>query len=658
MARLSNDKNSKRNWWQKNLGTLIMLGVAVVFFYAVFGGGLLETATEPKAINRLAQDIVELKVEKIELNGTTVSAYYKETPNEPQKFTMVPGESFTESMERFGVPKETLLDADKIKIISQDTSGARFWQELISTLLPILLIIIVAFVFFRFVGGGGGSGAFSFGKSRAKLFNGAGAFDKYKKRTVSFEDVAGIEEAKQELQEIVEFLKSPKKFTDIGARIPHGVLLIGPPGTGKTLLAKAVAGEAGVPFYSMSGSEFVEMFVGVGASRARDLFEQAKKTAPCIVFIDEIDAVGRQRGAGLGGGHDEREQTLNQILVEMDGFDSNTTVIVMAATNRPDVLDPALLRPGRFDRQVTLQAPDIEGRKAILKVHTRYQISKFLDPSVDFEVIAKQTIGFSGADLSNLVNEAAILAARRNKKTIGMDEFEEAIDRVIAGPAKKSKVITDKNRKLTAYHEIGHAVVGKLLPNADPVHKISIVSRGQMGGYTRFLPVEDRDYFSQAQFEDMIATLLAGYAAEKLIFNDVSTGASNDIQRATTIARKMITEYGMSASFGPMAIGSKEETLFLGREISSKHDYSEQISAKVDAEVQAMITKQFNTAMNLLKVNEVIVHEAAKELMEKETIDADTFNHFFGEEKAVDKKSKPESKKKSSKDHEHDDKLV
>ncbi|HLQ32024.1 MAG TPA: ATP-dependent zinc metalloprotease FtsH, partial [Chloroflexota bacterium] len=428
------------------------------------------------------------------------------------------------------------------------------WLGLLGSFLP-LIIFGGLLLFMMRQAQGTNNQALSFGKSRARMFLG-------NKPTVTFVDVAGVDEAKQELAEVVEFLKYPDKFAALGARIPRGVLLVGPPGTGKTLLSRAVAGEAGVPFFSISGSEFVEMFVGVGASRVRDLFDQAKRNSPCIVFVDEIDAVGRQRGAGLGGSHDEREQTLNQILVEMDGFDTNTNVIVIAATNRPDVLDPALLRPGRFDRQVVLDRPDIKGRLAILEVHAK---GKPLDKTVSLETLAKQTPGFSGADLSNLVNEAAILAARRNKKAIFMPEMEEAIDRVVAGPERKSRIISEKEKAITAYHEVGHALVARLLPNCDPVHKLSIVARGMMGGYTRFLPVEDRYLWTKSQFEDNLASLLGGHTSEVLIYGESTTGPSNDIERATHIARRMVTEYGMSPKIGPIALGHKEEMIFLGR---------------------------------------------------------------------------------------------
>ena len=445
------------------------------------------------------------------------------------------------------------------------------WLGLIITgLLPIL--IIGGFIFFMMrQAQGTNNQALSFGKSRARMFLG-------NKTVVTFADVAGVDEAKTELQEVVEFLKYPEKFNSLGARIPRGVLLVGPPGTGKTLMARAVAGEAGVPFFRISGSEFVEMFVGVGASRVRDLFDQAKRNSPCIVFVDEIDAVGRQRGAGLGGSHDEREQTLNQILVEMDGFDTNTNVIVVAATNRPDVLDPALLRPGRFDRQVILDRPDMKGRVAILKVHTK---GKPLDKGVDVEGVARQSPGFSGADLANLVNEAAILAARRNKKVIGMSEFQEALERIVAGPERKSRVISDAEKAIIAYHEGGHAVVQRILPKCDPVQKVTIISRGMALGYTMALPTEDRYLQSKTEFEDKIAGLLGGNVAERLVFGDTTTGASNDIEKATDLARRMVTEFGMSDRLGPLSFGKRDELVFLGREIGEQRNYSDEV-AKTD----------------------------------------------------------------------------
>ncbi len=469
---------------------------------------------------------------------------------------------------------------------------------------------------------GSNNQAMSFGKSRARMFMG-------NKPTITFAEVAGVEEAKQELQEIVEFLKYPEKFVALGARIPKGLLLVGPPGTGKTLISRAVAGEAGVPFFSISGSEFVEMFVGVGASRVRDLFEQAKRNSPCIVFVDEIDAVGRQRGAGLGGSHDEREQTLNQILVEMDGFDTNTNVIVIAATNRPDVLDPALLRPGRFDRQIVLDRPDIRGRTAILQVHAK---GKPLETSISLETLAKQTPGFSGADLANLLNEAAILAARRNKRKVGMSELEEAIDRVVAGPARKSRIISEREKAITAYHEVGHALVARMLPNTDPVHKVSIVARGQAGGFTMLLPTEDRYLWSKPQFEDMLAYALGGHVAELLTFGDVTTGASNDIERVTKIARSMVTEYGMSARIGPLALGHKEELVFLGRDFGEQRNYSEQTAREIDEEVRRIIQEAFDKAYNILQQNKKRMILISERLIKEETLEGPLFESLFNQQ--------------------------
>jgi cell division protease FtsH len=494
------------------------------------------------------------------------------------------------------------------------------WGGLLINFVPLLLFGGLLFFLFRSARGAN-SQAMSFGRSKARLFPA-------NRPTVTFDDVAGVEEAKQELHEVVDFLKSRDKFQSLGARIPKGMLLVGPPGTGKTLLARAIAGEANVPFFSISGSEFVEMFVGVGASRARDLFDQAKRNAPCIIFIDEIDAVGRHRGAGLGGGHDEREQTLNQILVEMDGFDTNTSVIVLAATNRPDILDPALLRPGRFDRRVILDRPDINGRIGILKVHTN---GKPLDEQVNLEVLAKQTAGFSGADLANLVNEAAILAARRDKKNIEMQEFEESIDRVIAGPERKSRRISPKEKEITAYHEAGHALVARTLPNADPVHKISIVARGLMGGYTRLLPAEDRYLLTRSQFKDTLATLLAGHTAEQLIFNEMTTGSQNDIEQATKLARKMVTDYGMSDKLGPRTFGHKEELVFLGREISEQRDYSERIAKQIDDEVHSLIQQAYEVAKKTLTENRTKLVHIAERLVAQETLEGEELDALFNE---------------------------
>jgi cell division protease FtsH len=498
------------------------------------------------------------------------------------------------------------------------------WLGAIVGFLPLLIFGALLFFMMRQAQGSNNQ-ALSFGKSRARMFAG-------NRPTITFADVAGVEEAKQELAEVVEFLKYPDKFAALGARIPRGVLLVGPPGTGKTLLSRAVAGEAGVPFFSISGSEFVEMFVGVGASRVRDLFDQAKRNAPCIVFVDEIDAVGRQRGAGLGGSHDEREQTLNQILVEMDGFDTNTNVIVIAATNRPDVLDPALLRPGRFDRQVVLDNPDIRGRIQVLEVHAR---GKPFEKNVNLQTLAKQTPGFSGADLANLLNEAAILAARRNKKAIGMAELEEAIDRVIAGPERKSRIITEKEKAITAYHEVGHALVARMLPNLDTVHKITIVARGLAGGYTRLLPSEDRYLYTKSQFEETLAFALGGHAAEQLIFGEITTGASNDIERATTIARQMVTQYGMSEKIGPLQVGKKDELVFLGRDIGEQRNYSEALAQEIDSEVRNLINKAYGVAREILIKHKDKLVTVSERLMTLETIEGPIFDEIMGMEQAA-----------------------
>jgi cell division protease FtsH len=494
------------------------------------------------------------------------------------------------------------------------------WVNVLISFIPFLLIGGLL-IFMMRQAQGSNNQAMSFGKSRARMFMG-------NKSNITFADVAGVEEAKQELEEIVEFLKYPEKFVALGARIPKGLLLVGPPGTGKTLISRAVAGEAGVPFFSISGSEFVEMFVGVGASRVRDLFDQAKRNSPCIVFVDEIDAVGRQRGAGLGGSHDEREQTLNQILVEMDGFDTNTNVIVIAATNRPDVLDPALLRPGRFDRQVVLDRPDIRGRIAILQVHAK---NKPLDKNISLDTLAKQTPGFSGADLSNLLNEAAILGARRNKRSIGMSEMEEAIDRVVAGPARKSRIISEREKAITAYHEVGHALVARMLPNTDPVHKVSIVARGQAGGFTMLLPTEDRYLWSKPQFEDMLAYALGGHVAELIIFGEVTTGASNDIERVTKIARSMVTEYGMSGRIGPMALGHKDELVFLGRDFGEQRNYSEQTAREIDEEIRRIIQEAFDKAYQIVLQNKTRMIMIAERLIKEETLEGTLFESLFNQ---------------------------
>jgi len=518
-----------------------------------------------------------------------------------------------------------VLDGVEVEIVP----GGFNWGSMLIGFLPLLLFGgLIFFLFFR--ARGANTQAMSFGRSRARLFPGH-------KPSVTFEDVAGVEEAKVELAEVVDFLKSREKFEGLGARIPKGVLLVGPPGTGKTLLARAVAGEAAVPFFSISGSEFVEMFVGVGASRVRDLFDQAKRNAPCIIFIDEIDAVGRHRGAGLGGSHDEREQTLNQILTEMDGFDTSTNVIVLAATNRPDILDPALLRPGRFDRRVVLDRPDINGRMAILKVHLK---GKPMQEGVDLEVLAKQTAGFSGADLANLVNEAAILAARRGKTTIDLPEFEESVDRVIAGPERKSRRISPKEKEITAYHEAGHAVVAKMLPNADPVRKITIIPRGMAGGYTRFLE-EDRTMYTRSQLKDTLATLLAGHASEDIIFNERTTGPHSDIKRATEYARKMVADFGMSDKLGPRTFGDKQEMVFLGREIAEQKDYSERFALEIDREVNKLINESYGVAKQILTENRARLVQIAEILIDKETLDGDEIDALFKQDPTAPRPKTP-----------------
>ncbi|MBQ5600851.1 MAG: ATP-dependent zinc metalloprotease FtsH [Phascolarctobacterium sp.] len=512
------------------------------------------------------------------------------------------------------------LQARNVDIKAELPPQPPWWTGILSSVLPMLLIVGLWFMMMNNQGGGGGR-VMNFGKSRARRYD----EDKIK---VTFKDVAGAAEAKQELQEVVEFLKEPQKYNELGAKIPKGVLLYGPPGTGKTLLAKAVAGEAGVPFFSISGSDFVEMFVGVGASRVRDLFEQAKKSAPCIVFIDEIDAVGRQRGAGLGGGHDEREQTLNQLLVEMDGFGANEGIIMIAATNRPDILDPALLRPGRFDRQIVVDRPDIKGRTDILKVHVK---GKPIAEDVELEVIAQRTPGFTGADLSNLVNEAALMAARKNKKKINMPEMEEAAERVIMGPERKSRVISDNEKRLTAYHEGGHTIVGMLLEHTDPVHKVTIIPRGRAGGYTLSLPKEDRYYATRSEMLDELKVLLGGRVAEALVLKEISSGASNDLQRATALARQMICEYGMSEKIGPVTFGHRQDQVFLGRDIARDKDYSEEVAAEIDKEVRAFLDDAYAATEKLLNENMDKLHLIAQALIERETLEkeeiADIVNH-------------------------------
>lgn len=509
------------------------------------------------------------------------------------------------------------LEAKKVDIKAELPPQPPWWMSILSSILPMLIIVGLWFMLMN-QGGAGGGKVMNFGKSRARRYD-------EEKLKITFKDVAGADEAKQELEEVVEFLKHPQKYNNLGAKIPKGVLLYGPPGTGKTLLAKAVAGEAGVPFFSISGSDFVEMFVGVGASRVRDLFDQAKKSAPCIVFIDEIDAVGRQRGAGLGGGHDEREQTLNQLLVEMDGFSANEGIIMIAATNRPDILDPALLRPGRFDRQIVVDRPDIKGRTEILKVHVK---GKPIGQDVNLDVIAQRTPGFTGADLSNLVNEAALLTARKDKKAINMPEMEEAAERVIMGPERKSRVISDKEKRLTAYHEGGHTIVGMLLEHTDPVHKVTIIPRGRAGGYTLSLPKEDKYYATRSEMLDELKVLLGGRVAEALVLKEISSGASNDLQRATQLARQMICEYGMSENIGPVTFGHRQDQVFLGRDIARDKDYSEEVAAEIDKEVRSFMEDAYAATEKLLSDNIDKLHVIAKALMEKETLEEEEINQL------------------------------
>ena len=512
---------------------------------------------------------------------------------------------------------KTLQD-NGVEITAAPPEQPAWWMSLLGSAIPIIILVVLFFFIMQQTQGGGGR-VMNFGKSRAKLMGEGNV-------KVSFKDVAGAEEAKQELEEVVEFLKDPGKFTTIGAKIPKGVLLAGPPGTGKTLLAKAVAGEAGVPFFTISGSDFVEMFVGVGASRVRDLFTQAKKNAPCIIFIDEIDAVGRQRGAGLGGGHDEREQTLNQLLVEMDGFGANEGIITIAATNRPDILDPALLRPGRFDRQVIVGRPDLRGREAILKVHAR---NKPLADDVDLKTIAKKTPGFTGADLNNLLNEAALLAARLNKKVITMAEVEEASEKVSMGPERRSHIVSEKDRKLTAYHESGHAIVAHLLPHADPVHKVTIIPRGAAGGYTMMLPTEEQNYKTKSQLLADIRVTLGGRIAEALILDEISTGASGDLQSVTNTARAMVTRWGMSDELGPIVFGEQQEQVFLGKNLGHERNYSEEIAAKIDSEIHRIVEEAYKDVTKLLSENEKFLHDMANALLEEETIDSKAVDNLY-----------------------------
>ena len=596
----------------------LAMWLIIFIIFIVLISSIIDNTENRLAYSELLSKVEAGEVKEIEISADKVKANVKLKNQNVTKEVNIP------SVEHLMSALEDSMKTGTIKVTEKSES---LFVTILSLLTPFGILIIFFIFWFLFMnsgaqGGAGSNKTMSFGKSRAKILN---PTDKTK---VTFNDVAGVDEEKEELEEIVEFLKNPRKFTEMGARIPKGVLLVGQPGTGKTLLAKAVAGEAGVPFFIISGSDFVEMFVGVGASRVRDLFEEAKKKAPCIVFIDEIDAVGRQRGAGLGGGHDEREQTLNQLLVEMDGFGANEGIIMIAATNRPDILDPALLRPGRFDRQIVVGAPDVKGREEILKVHTK---KKPLAEDVDLKVLAKRTPGFSGADIENLANEAALLAVRRSEKLIGMQEFEEAITRVIAGPEKKSRVMSEHDKKLTAYHEGGHAVVMNLLEHSDPVHEISIIPRGMAGGYTMHLPNEDRSYTSKEKLKDEMVGLLGGRVAEKLILSDISTGAKNDIDRASAIARAMVMEYGMSEKLGTISYSSDNNEVFLGKNLGHGRNFSEEVGAEIDKEVKKFIDEAYERAETLLSQNINKLHAVAAALLEKEKIDGEEFQRIFNE---------------------------
>jgi len=591
----------------------LIIAAAAALFFSLFPR---QEPTPAADITQVAQWIREGDVRQVTVDGETLTVELKNGDTfAATKDKTIP---FQETMTRLGIAPEQLREPNLVLVVNPPAELGN-WLAFFGGVLPLLFIGGLFFFLMR-QAQGSNSQAMSFGKSRARMFTGD-------KPTVTFEDVAGCDEAKEELREVVEFLKEPQKFAALGARIPKGVLLVGPPGTGKTLMAKAVSGEAGVPFFSISGSEFVEMFVGVGASRVRDLFEQAKRNSPCIVFVDEIDAVGRQRGAGLGGSHDEREQTLNQILVEMDGFDTDTNVIIIAATNRPDILDPALLRPGRFDRRVIMDQPDVKGRRAILDIHVR---GKPLGEDIDLDSIARGTPGFVGADIENMVNEAAILAARRNRRNISMSEMREAVERVsLGGPERRSRVIKPEEKRIVAYHESGHAVLRKVLPNTDPVYKISIIPRGQAAGYVLSFPEEDRGLVSQPFFMDFVTVALGGRVAEELIFDEVTNGARDDLDKVTQIARQMVTRYGMSEAMGPMVYGRKEEMVFLGREMSEQRDYSEAVAKEIDREVKAIVDQAYATARAALTEHIDKLRLVAERLIEVETLTADEFNALW-----------------------------
>ena len=599
----------------RNRSSVIYLLLFVAIISLVIYNFQQPAAQETLMINQVAADIQAGKVERIQESENDLDITYSDGIQ--RKSHKEADTTLVQQLKDLGVTTAA-LQPDKIKLEIKSPSAWLSVATVLGYILPFIILAAIFWFVFR-QAQGSNNAALSFGKSRARMFTGD-------QPSVTFQDVAGVEEAKEELKEVVEFLREPEKFISLGARIPKGVLLVGPPGTGKTLLAKAVSGEAGVPFFSISGSEFVEMFVGVGASRVRDLFDQAKRHSPCIVFVDEIDAVGRQRGAGLGGSHDEREQTLNQMLVEMDGFDTDTNVIIMAATNRPDILDPALLRPGRFDRRVVLDRPDMRGREMILRVHTK---GKPLGTDIDLGVLSRSTPGFVGADLENLVNEAAILAARRNLKLIGQPEMEEAIERVIAGPERKSRLISEEEKRIVAYHEAGHAVVMNALPEADPVHKVSIIARGMAGGYTLSLPEEDRTLIARKKIMADMVGLLGGRAAEELVFDDITSGAANDLERVTHLARTMVTRLGMSSQLGPMVYGQKEELIFLGREISEQRDYSESVAEEIDSEVRRLVRESYESAKRILTEYRERLDEVAHRLLEVETISRDEFERIF-----------------------------
>ena len=612
------------NWTRNAFVYLLILVAAAALFLNVYGPN---ERPQSISLSDIARQVERGDVARIDVRGERLQIYSQGSV-QPLVSRKEEGVALTRTLQGMGVSEESL---SQVNVSVQPPSSSGNWFALIINLLPLILIAGLFLFLFR-QSQSGNNQALSFGKSKARMFVGD-------MPTVSFGDVAGADEAKQELEEIVEFLKEPQKFVALGARIPKGVLLVGPPGTGKTLMAKAVSGEAGVPFFSISGSEFVEMFVGVGASRVRDLFEQAKRNSPCIVFIDEIDAVGRYRGTGLGGSHDEREQTLNQILVEMDGFGTDTNVILVAATNRPDILDPALLRPGRFDRRVTMDRPDLSGRRAILDVHVK---GKPLDPNVELDLIARQTPGFVGADLENLVNEAAILAARRNRRTISMTEMQESIERIaMGGPERRSRLITDRERRVVAYHEGGHAIIAHVVKGADPLHKVSIIPRGMSGGITLTVPERDRYLLPRSYFVDRIAVGLGGRVAEELVFGDISNGASDDIQTITRMARAMVTKYGMSKKIGPLQIGSQEENHFLGRELTQKRDYSEEVAEALDREIQMIVKEQHDRVRNILRIHRLRLDAVAEALLVRETLEEPEFVDVFDGNVDPDKLSDP-----------------